>query len=162
MSERGQSEEKLTVLVAVDGSRFSQHALEWYIRVLYKPNFDLLLVHCMEPLSCISESTTPEEYEKMLADGKETAKKVEDRFEQFLRENNVNGRTTTIFGHRPGEILIDTAKKENAAMIVVGSRGLSQVRKTLLGSVSDYLVHHAYCPVIVCRDPNIDNKLNIM
>lgn len=28
MSERGQSEEKLTVLVAVDGSRFSQHALE--------------------------------------------------------------------------------------------------------------------------------------
>jgi len=36
--------------------------------------------------------------------------------------------------------------------IVVGTRGLGSVRRTILGSVSDYVVHHAHCPVIVCRE----------
>lgn len=36
-------------------------------------------------------------------------------------------------------------------MIVVGTRGMGRVRRTILGTVSDYLVNHAYCPVIVCK-----------
>lgn len=38
-------------------------------------------------------------------------------------------------------------------MIVTGTRGMGKVRRTILGSVSDYLVHHAHCPVVVCRYP---------
>ena len=38
-------------------------------------------------------------------------------------------------------------------MIVTGTRGMGKVRRTILGSVSDYLVHHAHCPVVVCRRP---------
>ena len=43
------------------------------------------------------------------------------------------------------------AEEENAAMIVTGTRGMGKVRRTILGSVSDFLVHHAPCPVVVCR-----------
>lgn len=43
------------------------------------------------------------------------------------------------------------AEEEGAVMIVVGTRGMGKVRRTILGSVSDYLVNHAHCPVIVCR-----------
>jgi len=43
------------------------------------------------------------------------------------------------------------AEEEDVAMIVVGTRGLGKVRRAIMGSVSDYVVHHSPCPVIVCR-----------
>ena len=43
-------------------------------------------------------------------------------------------------------------------MIITGARGMGKVRRTILGSVSDYLVHHSICPVIVCRHPDAIEK----
>ena len=52
---------------------------------------------------------------------------------------------------KPGEVICRIAEEENAAMIVTGTRGMGKVRRTILGSVSDFLVHHSHCPVVVCR-----------
>ena len=52
---------------------------------------------------------------------------------------------------KPGEFIVDIAKKEGATYIVMGTRGLGKIRRTIMGSVSDYVVHHAGCPVMVCR-----------
>jgi len=43
------------------------------------------------------------------------------------------------------------AASSGARLVVVGSRGLGAVRGRLLGSVSQYLLHHAPCPVAVVR-----------
>ena len=51
-----------------------------------------------------------------------------------------------------GETILSSAKEENASLIVVGTRGMGKVRRTFLGSVSDYLIHHAGVPVLVCRN----------
>ena len=50
---------------------------------------------------------------------------------------------------KPAEVIIKYAKKEKAAYIVMGSRGLGKIRRTLLGSVSDFVVHHADVPVVI-------------
>ena len=63
------------------------------------------------------------------------------------------GKIVAIFGPKPGETIVDTATKEHATLIVTGTRGMGAVRRTLLGSVSDYVLHHAHCPVLVCREP---------
>ena len=49
----------------------------------------------------------------------------------------------------PGQVICKTADKEKADHIVMGCRGLGTVRRTLLGSVSDYCVHHSCIPVSV-------------
>ena len=49
-----------------------------------------------------------------------------------------------------GEAIIREAEKENADMIIVGTRGLSGIKRTILGSVSDFVVHHTSVPVLVC------------
>ena len=52
-------------------------------------------------------------------------------------------------GH-PAQVLLDAA--ESAELLVVGSRGHGGFTGMLLGSVSQYLVTHAQCPVVVVRD----------
>ena len=52
---------------------------------------------------------------------------------------------------RPDEEIIRVAEQIGADTIVVGSRGLGGIRRALMGSVSDSVVRHAHCPVLVAR-----------
>ena len=52
-----------------------------------------------------------------------------------------------------GKMLVDIAEEQEADAIVVGAHGASFVGGVLLGSVSQFVVHHAHCPVVVSRDP---------
>ena len=47
--------------------------------------------------------------------------------------------------------IIDLAEDIEAGLIVMGSRGLGGIRRALMGSVSDSVVRHAHCPVMVVR-----------
>ena len=45
---------------------------------------------------------------------------------------------------------MSVAVREKCDLIVIGSRGLGVIRRTILGSVSDYVVNHTHIPVVVC------------
>jgi nucleotide-binding universal stress UspA family protein len=49
------------------------------------------------------------------------------------------------------EQIVSQAEEIRAGLIVVGSRGLGGIRRALMGSVSDSVVRHAHCPVLVVR-----------
>jgi len=51
----------------------------------------------------------------------------------------------------PGESIVDAAVAEGASIAVVGSHGRGSLGRLLLGSVSDHVVRHAPCPVVVIR-----------
>ena len=51
----------------------------------------------------------------------------------------------------PAETVLQVAKELEADLIVLGSRGLGRFQSLLLGSVSDRVVHHAHCPVLIAR-----------
>ena len=51
----------------------------------------------------------------------------------------------------PGESIVAAAASESADMIVVGSHGRSRIGRMVAGSVSDHVVRHASCPVLVVR-----------
>ena len=65
------------------------------------------------------------------------------KFETYSEENT-----------KPGEVICKLAKDVDANLIVMGSRGMGTLRRTLLGSVSDYCVHHAHIPVAIVPPPN--------
>ena len=62
----------------------------------------------------------------------------------------VTGCVKGKFG-KPGEVVVSIAHEEHAEMIICGNRGQGKVRRTFMGSVSDYIVHHSDVPVVVCR-----------
>ena len=69
-------------------------------------------------------------------------------------EQNVNTETIQVFGN-PGRSICEQAQQSEVDLIVMGSRGLSGLQKLILGSVSSYVIRHAYCSVLVVRKSNI-------
>ena len=53
----------------------------------------------------------------------------------------------------PGESILDAAEAEAADLIVLGTHGRRGLDRSLFGSVSDHVVRHAPCPVVVIRGP---------
>jgi len=56
---------------------------------------------------------------------------------------------------RPASVIVETAERSFADLVVVGSRGHGMVSSMLLGSVSAEVVDHAPCPVLVARRPSV-------
>jgi nucleotide-binding universal stress UspA family protein len=51
----------------------------------------------------------------------------------------------------PAEVIIEVANEQQADLIVVGSRGLTGIKRFRLGSVSNKVSHHAPCSVMIVR-----------
>lgn len=51
----------------------------------------------------------------------------------------------------PSRIICDVASNWNAELIVIGRRGMSGINELFLGSVSNYVVHHALCSVLTIQ-----------
>lgn len=74
----------------------------------------------------------------------------------IVEEARANGADATflVWEGEPGEAIVSAAEAESADLIVVGSHGRGPMGRFLVGSVSDFIVRHASCPVLVVRsDP---------
>ncbi len=69
------------------------------------------------------------------------------------REPGVSVSTRTVRGY-PADEINKIAKDENYDMIVVGNLGKTGIERMLMGSVSENVVRHAPCPVLVVRGVN--------
>jgi len=59
--------------------------------------------------------------------------------------------TFLLWTGEPGHSIVAAAEAEGADLVVVGTRGLDRAGRFLLGSVSDYVVYHSSCPVLVAH-----------
>jgi nucleotide-binding universal stress UspA family protein len=75
---------------------------------------------------------------------------AETRAKTALAEVGIDGNLVTLDGN-PADALVEYAENEKAGLLVVGSRGAGAIERFLLGSVSNRVVHHAHCPVLVVR-----------
>ena len=140
------------IVVGVDGSDSSRKALAWAYDEAGHHGATLLVVSTWEPPTVPMTppywNLTPEEY------GDQPRQEVLQRLERFTSElvpkdPAVDVRTSVEEGKNPAKVLIERSKE--ADLVVVGSRGHGGFVGMLLGSVSQHLVAHAECPVVVVR-----------
>ena len=79
---------------------------------------------------------------------------IKAKFEKLCRDHGVKFKFYLCGGDKPGQGICKLAKDEDAAAIIVGQRGLGTISRALIGSTSDYVLHHANVPVIVVPKPH--------
>ena len=146
----------LNVLAAVDGSPASRRATAFLDALGVPRSAALTLLHVVaEPLVYwIPETGFPGSYGNVAA-FEESLKALRQRGERVLSDakEEWTGRFKTVRtqlreGHPSGEIL-RAAKNTKASLVVVGRRGLSQLDRFFMGSVSQKISSYAPCSVLI-------------
>lgn len=145
------------ILIPIDGSAHSLRAFEWYRDHVRKPEDFVYLCHCVEPLQLKTLSfkqplkVPSDEWSTAIQANIDKAKKLEDEYSILCERGNIKRHEFHCMtsDKNPGETLSNFAKQKDINLIVVGNRGIGKVRRTFLGSTSDYLIHHVQIPITV-------------
>nr|GLL46772.1 uncharacterized protein LOC109174370 isoform X3 [Ipomoea trifida] len=160
-------EQNRRVMVAMDDSEESFYALNWALDNVFKngPSHEeeeeehsgvITLVNVRPPFQpfvyhtgpvVFATSTVIDTYRKSQ---QQMAKVVLSKALQMCKEKMVKAETLVVEGD-PKDKICQAAEEMRVDLLVVGSRGLGNITRAFLGSVSDYCAHYAHCPVLIVK-----------
>ncbi|GFO28840.1 universal stress protein a-like protein [Plakobranchus ocellatus] len=131
---------------------------------LHSPDNDVIVAHSSSHnasfppvhtlMSSVRDSVAMSRAEQ---EEEEEVNRIVSQIKGKLTQAGVRGKLLRLTGD-PGPAIIHASVDNNVTCIVTGSRGMGTVKRALVGSVSDYILHHAHCPVMVCRHKDINPK----
>src|SRR3712207_5329345 len=133
------------ILVATDGSEDAELAATTAVGLARSTSSELHVVHTWRTVPSVHfDSFVRQELEGQ-------AQRILD--EQVRKIEGLGGTVAQAWLREGGaaEEIVALAEEIEAGLIAVGSRGRGRIRRLLMGSVSDAVVRHAHCPVIVVR-----------
>jgi len=148
----------MKVLIAVDGSPYSDAALDEVAQRPWPKPSEILIVNAYEFLVAATPEVwalPPDYYEQLERAVRDHADSIINtavaRLKKALPDVTVKGKA---IAGSPKRVIADEASEWKADLIVVGSHGYPAWERLLLGSVSQAVVSHAKCSVEVVRSPN--------
>lgn len=137
------------ILFPTDGTDAARHVETHVLDLAQKFGAKVTILHAYEFLEIIPVYESTYAYLDELEDYLETqSQKIAKETEQRFNEVNVPVQSLIIKGD-PGQSVVNVSEEQNCDLIVMGSRQMGAVRRFLLGSVSNYVVHHSECPVLI-------------
>jgi nucleotide-binding universal stress UspA family protein len=146
--------EKRTICIAVDESENSEFTVSWAIENIVQPESDtVVLLNARPSLAEFQPYVGPTpDYDALMkridADHIKKSTKLLNKLGLWFKAQNIETRGISLSGDPKAEILKKTTEL-NPSLLMVGSRGMGPIATGLLGSVSNYLVHHSKLPVFV-------------
>jgi nucleotide-binding universal stress UspA family protein len=139
------------ILVGIDGSAHSHHALEWAVSEAATCHAPLTVLSVGQAVASYwGAAVDPDLTEKARDAAQQETDSVLGKTDGGSRPPSVTVRAVT---GMPGDELLNAAA--DADMIVVGCRGAGGFKALRMGSVSLQVTQHAHCPVVVIPDDNI-------
>jgi len=135
------------ILVGYDGSENSKKALSVALEIA--KNFN----SCLEVVSAVhlpDFADIRDEINGIYEDARSYFEAALNEVKELAEREGVEIHTKIVVGHTV-ETLIEIAKKDKVDLIVVGSRGLTGLKRYLLGSVSRGIVAYAPCSVLIVK-----------
>ncbi len=148
----------MKILVATDGSDFSKAAIAGCRNIVADPkNTSFKIISAVErpaPIAAEPFAVSAEYFNDVEKSLREQGKKIVEQAETEIRSLFPGGLldlTAEVLDGSPQRVLVEKAAEWGADLIVVGSHGYGFWSRVMLGSVSNSVVHHAPCSVLVVR-----------
>ena len=153
----------MKVLCAVDGSEFSNWAVEALGTLFHQSVKEVVLLHVVDDIQLrqgmkkegASQAKIKKVITAMNQDGKQLLKHAENHAALAINQAHTNPfvgiKTVLVHGHVTN-VITKQAEKRKVDVIVMGSRGLSNITGYLMGSVSRKVLTHAPCAVLTVKE----------
>jgi nucleotide-binding universal stress UspA family protein len=137
------------IMVAIDGSESSLNAADFAVSLAKRDNAELTLLTVIHTALGLGHAGKPEEWHK------NERMRVQELFQKIKKEAqnlNITCKENIIETHMSVDgAIVNYAEEQNADLIVIGTSGMSDFRKMLLGSVVTGVVRYSTCPVLVVK-----------
>lgn len=147
----------MKVLLATDGTRYSNAALEMLAKFELSSDDSIQVVSVVDlalPAALDMYGGSLPDTDTLENDAKAAAMTVvedaRDRLATQHPDAASNISVDILFGS-PERRIVEAAEEFSADLIVIGSHGYNQWERLLLGSISNSIVHHAPCSVLIAR-----------
>lgn len=143
------------ILVAVDGSAEAEIAFKKAVQVAVRNSATLVLAHVIDTRAFQSIST----FDGAMADkASEQAKNTLEEYVRYAKNHRVQDITYSIeYGSPKVLIAKQIPEDQKIDLILLGATGLNAVERIFIGSVSEYVIRHANCDVLIVRT-DLENK----
>jgi nucleotide-binding universal stress UspA family protein len=142
------------ILVGIDGSESSLNASEYAIEMAKKDGAQVIALSIKSlPLSSYGLAA-PQDEAKLSNEDKEMhgIKELLDKVDQNAKRNNIQVKKEIINSQMSIEAaIVEYAESEDVDLIVIGTRGTSDIKNILLGNIASGVVKYAACPVMVVK-----------
>ncbi len=142
------------MLVPIDGSQQSLKALKYAGDLAEKFGSEIILVNIQKPFFYESLDPEPVSTENGSETFEDVAKKIIQRGLEVLKGSSVSIKPELrpeIITGEPAEQILYLINKEDIDIVIMGSHGLSGIKRFLVGSVSQKILHHSPKPVLIVK-----------
>ena len=153
----------LKILIGVDGSPDSEAAIQFIRQLKFPPSSSVTVCHILQEQPALRTElasrfgvTGKAELAKFTAEihkvREQAGEKLVNSGVKILRSRGRTVRKSLAYGH-PADQILALAQRQKFDLVVVGSKGITGLRKFFLGSVSNKVASYSPCSVLVVRKP---------
>ncbi len=135
------------ILITTDGSDYSYTAGRHAAYLAKSLGAELLVLNVVDTNMAFHAGI---HYSESVSQLDQSGKAAVERIEQLAKDHGIAYRATLIRGE-PKAAILQYAESEKVDCIVMGSIGMSAIERVLVGSVSESVMRHAKCPVLLVR-----------
>lgn len=125
------------ILLPVDGSQQSIDAFKRGVSIAKGWKSEVYLVRVFKDMN---DGLTEEERDSLLVS-----------LEDYANKNGVSLQREVVYGDPRSQIADELVKRWNIDLIVMGATGKGRIAKMVIGSITEYVIRHANCDVLISR-----------
>ncbi|KAJ2813065.1 hypothetical protein H4S07_000953 [Coemansia furcata] len=147
------------IAIAIDGSANSDTVVTWAAERVLRRRKDLVVLVNVQPESKLWKTSAdagvaPDGKLRMDEEAKERCRKILLPYAERLQRDGFVVKGVCLIGN-PKEVLVASSNIKKPTMMIMGTHGRGSLKRYLMGSVAEYVLHHSTIPIVIVPNGSV-------